>query len=768
VKFYRLLSLFSICFLTSVCCAEQGAQIVEYPALSASVQPYRGHYNGAILPSPHGSELSEEFLPVYDLDSNVPLASLLVSDNPSRLERIAAVHLSIQPAYLAGRTAFDLGESVAVPLPIFSGDVLPNATGAVICIGDDFAKFLSDDDLEALSSVSDKPEAYLIRSVTSEGRNLTIVVGGDDLGVLHGVRTLLQLMRIGKQNIEIQKANIDDWPQYKIRGVQYEGAFGPDSIEAIDAFAQFKFNTYGFGGWMPDWRNPHPEYADFIRQACKRCEDTGSLTALFMVRPYKGRDDLDITISDRSDIKRLIEVFRIAVDAGAGAVMLRTDECHEIKESDLEEFGSVAAAHAHLANEVNSSLKDTRSDLAFYFMSPYYEGLGVGHADGRREQEDYLRELGELLNTEIQVVWTGPGFRSLKITKEDFDGYVSVLNRTPMLWDNTLYAHRSAYGYDTRHPYYLFDTFKTSYPEGFDELTSGIIYNGGDSDIYKVGRIITADYLWNPDGYKPEPSLWTALGVVAGDFTVAPDILKYTRDSLYGFLDARFSGARLTRDGRSNMVGHLNAVREAWPELQVIVRNQKLISELDAIKSKYEDDIDSIRMIEKEIAKIRSEVILDIQHSRESFLQNVTGPWTIRPGNGYIQMSSPRKSVSQPGAKAEAHIVLSVPNSPTGRYYLLLSSADSVDSEKDTKGLPAQSVFKQAFVNGDLVWEDDVVGHESLFDECFQLVDVTALFAGKQSVVLTLRAIDIKGVSSLWTDVYWGDMALLSSAFPSR
>jgi len=90
------------------------------------------------------------------------------------------------------------------------------------------------------------------------------------------------------------------------------------------------------------------------------------------------------------------------------------------------------------------------------------EGQGVGQVDVRRERENYLRELGEKLDRGIQVVWTGPGTRSLTITKGDIHGYTQVLGRAPILWDNTLYAHRSAYGYDARHPYYLFDLFQSN------------------------------------------------------------------------------------------------------------------------------------------------------------------------------------------------------------------------------------------------------------------------------------------------------------------
>ncbi|MGQ9731734.1 MAG: beta-N-acetylglucosaminidase domain-containing protein [Candidatus Zipacnadales bacterium] len=90
--------------------------------------------------------------------------------------------------------------------------------------------------------------------------------------------------------------------------------------------------------------------------------------------------------------------------------------------------------------------------------------MNTGLPGGRRERETYLRKLEHLVPPEVLIIWTGPVTRSLEITQEQIDGFTRVLGRRPFLWDNTVYAHRSRYGYDTQHLVYLFDTFETRYP----------------------------------------------------------------------------------------------------------------------------------------------------------------------------------------------------------------------------------------------------------------------------------------------------------------
>ena len=92
-------------------------------------------------------------------------------------------------------------------------------------------------------------DAYAIR-VTDQAAEL---IGYDAGGVLYAVQTFMQLVRREGGDISLPCCTIIDWPSFPTRGLFIEDRYGTDFLtrqdwfDAVDYFAQMKFNTLTIG-----------------------------------------------------------------------------------------------------------------------------------------------------------------------------------------------------------------------------------------------------------------------------------------------------------------------------------------------------------------------------------------------------------------------------------------------------------------------------------------------------------------------------------------
>lgn len=110
--------------------------------------------------------------------------------------------------------------------------------------------------------------------------------------------------------------------------------------------------------------------------------------------------------------------------------------------------------------------------------------------------------------------------------------------------------------------------------------------------------------------------------------------------------------------------------------------------------------------------------------------------------------SYPPKARSNVGDFAEVRRTYAV--DPVGRYLLRLTGGGSF------VGPRLGYHMKQVLMDGEVVWQEDVAGGAQTARPI--QVDVTGQVKGKASVILTLRAIDLKGVSNFAVEVTWSNV----------
>jgi protein O-GlcNAcase/histone acetyltransferase len=155
---------------------------------------------------------------------------------------------------------------------------------------------------------------------------------------------------------------------------------------------------------------------------------------------------LDIAYRAGPDVTALRDKVMQLVELGCHQFAILFDDIPSaLSAADLEHFGSAAGAQCAVTNALFRFVRERVPDTRFLFCPTVYCGR---MAQPTVSESAYLRELGERLTPEIQVLWTGPEIISETISVESIREVSPILRRRPVIWDN-LYAN----DYDMRRLY---------------------------------------------------------------------------------------------------------------------------------------------------------------------------------------------------------------------------------------------------------------------------------------------------------------------------
>jgi len=462
------------------------------------------------------------------------------------------------------------------------------------------------------------PEGYTIDTRRDAGGRPEFVLAGVDArGAVYALETLRQLLRPAPGGgAALLAVTVRDWPAFRGRPVS-ESDPSPTGARRLQAaprwMAGAKLNRLYLNYPLTTvrwWEAPR-SYTDLVDALGARARRTGLFTLGVLVNPYFQRADPDVTdtfqVSRPEDTDILWRTIRRALDAGAGAVMLCADDFtpswgHDRLEYDLTDpadrrrFGSLAAAHGALARRLNARIRARAPRAAFLFVPPWYNEMfrewGGGFA------EDYLEDIGRDLPRDVGVVWTGPAVRSLAVDGVSIERFSRSIGRRPLvLWDNTLYAVEMS-------PYYgasplrarlasFFEPFAID-AEGLKDVSrDGEIYvNGHSGGRYVVKMTTVADFLWNPEAYDPDRSLWRGMvarwGRAGAARVVAWDAAYWEERNWIN----RLAGSRggFTKDDRAHLAAARGRSAARWNDLVRSLRghDDDLLQDLAAARREQE------------------------------------------------------------------------------------------------------------------------------------------------------------------------------------
>lgn len=217
-----------------------------------------------------------------------------------------------------------------------------------------------------------------------------------------------------------------------------------------------------------------------------------------------GLSPLGLRLTDEADVAALLKKLRAADDAGLRRVCLLVDDMPEdfASTEDGARFATLAAAHVHLVAVVRGFLRERGPDRHLWFVPLHYHG---------DPDDDYVREIGAGIPTDVAIMWTGPEVCSERITRDHTRAVAASLRRPVLYWDN----HPVNDG-PMQHDPHLNPLTGRDPDLGYEAL--GLLANVAIQPEASLVAVATAiRYARDPVGYDHEAAWRDALDAVCGN-----------------------------------------------------------------------------------------------------------------------------------------------------------------------------------------------------------------------------------------------------------
>ena len=295
---------------------------------------------------------------------------------------------------------------------------------------------------------------------------------------------------------------------FAIRGV-VEGFYGKpwtneDRLWLLERMGRWGMNTYLYAPkddpfHLARWREPYPveQMAEF--RALVLAGERAGVRVGFAVSP--GRS---IVYSDSKDRAALVAKLGALHELGARVLSLAVDDVptNLLHDPDRRAFRSLADAQLALMRELEDAFG--RDSMLCLCPTDY---LGVAATD-------YLEEIGERLDSRVEVLWTGRTVVSPEIRAAEAALRAATLRRRVLIWDNTPVSDGPMRCMLHLNPY-------TGRDRELDAHASGVLLNPMEhvrASTVTLG--CAAEYLRDPRGYDAERAWERAVDELGGP--VAP------------------------------------------------------------------------------------------------------------------------------------------------------------------------------------------------------------------------------------------------------
>ena len=335
-------------------------------------------------------------------------------------------------------------------------------------------------------NIPQKAEGYYLKI----DDNNIVVAGADRRGLFYGVQTLLQLAENGK----LPAVEITDYPDVPYRGV-VEGFYGKPwshmaRLRQLEFYGRNKMNVYIYGPKddpyhrTPDWRIPYPEEeAERMMELVQAATDNN---VIFYWAIHPGQD---IKWNDE-DRDNLLQKFEHMYQLGVRGFAVFFD--------DISGEGTKADKQAELLNYIDDNFIQTKHDVAPLIMCPTEYNKSWTKLEG-----GYLATLGERLNGDIHIMWTGDKVVET-IDMETLDFVNPLIKRKAFIWWNFPVS-------DYVQPHLLMGEV---YGNGLDikDDVSAFVSNPMEyAEASKIAIQSIADYTWNMEAYDSRESWLQAI-----------------------------------------------------------------------------------------------------------------------------------------------------------------------------------------------------------------------------------------------------------------
>lgn len=329
--------------------------------------------------------------------------------------------------------------------------------------------------------IPQKSEGYFLKIE----KDRIIIAGADERGTYYGVQTLAQLLTLDK----LPLAEVADYPDVPYRGV-VEGFYGTpwsqeDRIRQLDFYGRNKMNVYLYGPKddpyhsTPHWRKPYPaQEAERLKQLVDRARDNN---VIFYWAIHPGQD----IRWNEEDRELLLQKFESMYQLGVRGFAVFFD--------DISGEGTKADKQAELLNYIDNHFVQVKKDVAPLVMCPTEYNKSWTKVEG-----GYLTTLGEKLNKDIQIMWTG-------------NRVIATIDRPTLDFINPLIKRKAYIWWNFPVSDYVRDHLLMGpvYGNGLDieDGMSAFVSNPMEhAEASKISLYSVADYTWNMEKFDSDTS----------------------------------------------------------------------------------------------------------------------------------------------------------------------------------------------------------------------------------------------------------------------
>ncbi|MFE5794385.1 beta-N-acetylglucosaminidase domain-containing protein [Streptomyces sp. NPDC056503] len=415
------------------------------------------------------------------------------------------------------------------------------------------------------------------------GRDTVVLDGTGEDGLFHAVQTLRQLLGEGPDGVgrEVPGVVVRDWPGTAERGLA-EGFYGTpwtteQRLAMVDFLGRTKQNRYLYApGDDPyraaQWREPYPEAQRAGFLALAERARANHVTLGWAVAPAQSMclsSDADVaTLARKLDAMRELgfRSFQLQFpDAGYGEWT-----CDEDADAFGRDAAGAARAHARVANAVARHLAEHAPDADPLTVLPteyYQEGTS-----------EYRSALASALDPRVRVAWTGVGVVPRTISGTELAGVRAALGQRPLVTMDNYPVN------DYAQDRLFLGPSRGREPAVAAGSAAYLAHAMEQPAASRIPLFTTADFAWNPRGYRPgeswraavadlagpEPAARAALGALAGNAAssiLAPDAESAgLKPLMSAFWSARAAGSAAAREKAGGELRAAFSVMREAPE----------------------------------------------------------------------------------------------------------------------------------------------------------------------------------------------------------
>ena len=518
--------------------------------------------------------------------------------------------------------------------------------------------------------IPEKADGYFLK--IEKGR--IVVAGADERGTYYGLQTLAQLLTRN----QLPQVEVTDYPDVPYRGV-VEGFYGtPWSHEArmdqLNFYGRNKMNIYIYGPKddpyhrTPHWRTPYPaEEGERIKQLVERAKQN---EVIFYWAIHPG-GDIHWNEEDRD---LLLKKFESMYQLGVRGFAVFFD--------DISGEGTKADKQVELLNYIDEHFVQVKEGVAPLIVCPTIYNQAWVKDDG------YLTTLGNKLNEDIQVMWTGDKVVTT-ITNATLDFVNPLLKRKAFIWWNYPVSD-----YVTDHM--LMGPVYGNEQDIQDKVSAFVSNPMEHAEASKIALYGVADYTWNMEQYDSNASWHYALHSLMPIHTEELEVFA-THNA-----DPGPSGLTFRRDESVNIQAALATLADTYCNKQnidattyrqVAEECEKIVRAADILQASSNENPALIKEIKpwllqfKLVGEYGKEVLnlINLSAQKEAFVQSYEHARALQALMNEVDTTYNRSSY-YPGVKSGATHLM-----PT--FNTLFEAATKRYNKQYNENLDAQPIF---------------------------------------------------------------------------